>query len=97
MKTTIRKMSLLGAALLAAVCLGGGISAWQNSALQVRAEETSYTAVTDEAGTLTGFYTADPIEGALYIGHQTIANAFIGAVPVFAYGDPARNEHDFRL
>ena len=68
MKTTIRKMSLLGAALLAAVCLGGGISAWQNSALQVRAEETSYTAVTDEAGTLTGFYTPDPIEGALYVG-----------------------------
>lgn len=68
MKTTVRKMSLSGAALLAAVCLGGGISAWQNSALQVRAEETSYTAVTDEAGTLTGFYTANPIEGALYVG-----------------------------
>lgn len=68
MKTATRKVSLFGAAFLAAACMGGGIAAWSDGVLQAHAEAAGYTATTHEDGTLTGFYTSDPLEGALYVG-----------------------------
>ena len=68
MKTATRKVSLFGAALLVAACMGGGIAMWSDGTLQAHAEAAVYTAAVQEDGTLTGFYTTDPIEGALYVG-----------------------------